>query len=792
MVDSTLAFDILARDHASSTFDKVARSADKTAAALKRSAKISDDVAKAEMRLSKARDSESDSMGRVKVAEQRLQELRDKGLQGTSRFTAAEEALSSARRKAAQSSNTAKIAEDSLGKARAKLVSTSETVGKEAGGEFSKGFSDEADKEGSKSLKKFGSSLKRWLTGNGADIGKQGGTVFGSGFLGALKTPILGPAIVGVIGAAVATALPAVGAIAAGGLVAGFGAGLAGLGIVFAAQSRRVGHAWSMTLSRMGEDMKLLSTPFQDTLVNIAGYAQRTFDKFNPALSKAFANMAPVVDRFVDSASRSLEQLVPAIAPISNAFGKVLDAMGPALQSAIGNVARGLTDLANSVAKNPQALADTVAGVGNLVRSALDLVRILNDVNGKFETLTGGTSMVDVVMKGLQGTLMPLMTLFSGLGKVIDLVNAAVGRTGKDVEGAGAAASKAANDTVELAQAYQKTGEQAAHAAAPLKIVTDALTRQKLAFTSTIAAMGQWADKAIASSNASIALEQAIDDASASVKDNGKTLDINTAKGRANQTALNNLASAAKAQMTAMDDAGDSNVKVAATGEKSRATFIKMATQMGLTKAQAKVLADALIKIPNVSREAKLTANKKDLETKLAAAKRELANPNLTKERKAKLNADIAKLNAAIARAKAALAGVPTSKTVTITSRFITERIIRTQTTSGGGHAPGFASGGLIPGRPSSKDNHLRPMATGEFVVQASQVAKNRALLESINAGRRPAQFASGGGGGGGGGGGTVVLEFRSDGSPHMEYLITEFRKYIRVQGGNVQAVLGR
>jgi hypothetical protein len=38
----------------------------------------------------------------------------------------------------------------------------------------------------------------------------------------------------------------------------------------------------------------------------------------------------------------------------------------------------------------------------------------------------------------------------------------------------------------------------------------------------------------------------------------------------------------------------------------------------------------------------------------------------------------------------------------------------------------------------------------------------------------------------------TVVLEFRSDGSPHMDYLIREFRKYVKINGGNVQqAIIG-
>jgi acid phosphatase family membrane protein YuiD len=42
-----------------------------------------------------------------------------------------------------------------------------------------------------------------------------------------------------------------------------------------------------------------------------------------------------------------------------------------------------------------------------------------------------------------------------------------------------------------------------------------------------------------------------------------------------------------------------------------------------------------------------------------------------------------------------------------------------------------------------------------------------------------------------GGGTQTVVLEFRSDGSPHMDWLIREFRKYVKINGGNVQQALG-
>jgi phage-related tail protein len=284
--------------------------------------------------------------------------------------------------------------------------------------------------------------------------------------------------------------------------------------------------------------------------------------------------------------------------------------------------------------------------------------------------------------------------------------------------------------------------------------------------------MGQWNTRALAGSNAAIAYEAAIDDATKAVKDNGKTLDINTEKGRANRTALNNIAAAANAQTKAMDDAGASNVAVAKKAETSRAAFIKVARQMGLSKTAAEALATSLINIPNVSREAKLTANKKDLDAKLAAAKRELANPNLTKERKAQIRANIAQLQAALRAARAALASLPSSKTVTVHSRFITERIIRTQTTAvTGGHAPTHAAGGVASGWSwvGERGPELAHFSSPTQIIPAHQS-------------RRMA-----------GGAAQINLSVSAPGNAAEAFIVEMLRRFVKVNGGgNVQQALGR
>lgn len=762
MADSTLAFDILARDRASSAFDKVARSADKTAAALKRSQKISDDVARAETRLSKARDSESDAMGRVRVAEAKLAEVRGNSNAKTSQIAQAEEALSAARRKAAQASNTAKLAEDLLGKARAKLVSSSESVGKDSGTAFGKAFGDASDKEGSKSGKRFSSSLKRWLTGSGGlgDAGKAGGTVFGSGFLGVIKTPILGPAVVAAITAGVAVAMPAVGAVAAGGLVLGFGAGLAVLGSVFAAKTVVVKNAWNRTLWSMAADMKVISAPFEKTLVNMAAVAKRTFATFAPELGKAFTSLAPSLSEFGDNLGAAFEKLAPAVQPINMAFQNVMKSLGPAMQSALSKTSSSLITLANSVSANPDALADLVKGLGDVTAGLIGTIALLNQFNGQIKDISG-VSAVSGVFHTLSGALttlsLPLLSTVSGLQWLgvgaknantqvkISADTAKLWTQGLDAAQAKAVTAAGAVNGLGAAVARSAHETHAANVAAHL--LATAFDRQSAATQKSIDLLNRRSNLLLSLSGAEIGYQQAIDDATQAIKDNGKTHDITTQKGRNNKTALDQVAASAIAQRDAMMKANDGNLSAAKSANASRAGFVKLATQMGYSIPVAKAMAEQLIALPPVtrvdvqanvtdlqsklkqaeqalksphltatkkakleaqianlkagiatakgllaslpmSRTAKLLANKADLEAKIKSATTQLANPALTATKKATLKAEISNAKSGIATINGMLAGLPSSRSVTITTRLVTERISRTVSGATGGHVP--------------------------------------------------------------------------------------------------------
>jgi TP901 family phage tail tape measure protein len=99
--------------------------------------------------------------------------------------------------------------------------------------------------------------------------------------------------------------------------------------------------------------------------------------------------------------------------------------------------------------------------------------------------------------------------------------------------------------------------------------------------------------------------EAALDDAREALKRNGATLDINTEKGRDNEKALDRIAESARLEAARVLEAAERQGDLAAGHEEAtdkmkdaRREFIKVAREMGLTKDEAKDLADQLGLIP--------------------------------------------------------------------------------------------------------------------------------------------------------------------------------------------------
>lgn len=95
--------------------------------------------------------------------------------------------------------------------------------------------------------------------------------------------------------------------------------------------------------------------------------------------------------------------------------------------------------------------------------------------------------------------------------------------------------------------------------------------------------------------DASRGYEEAVDAAQAALKENGKTLDITTEKGRANQAALDGIGSSA---LAAAESASGMTAKMQALGA-GRDEVIRLGQAMGMSKGEAVSLADSMGLIPS-------------------------------------------------------------------------------------------------------------------------------------------------------------------------------------------------
>lgn len=98
---------------------------------------------------------------------------------------------------------------------------------------------------------------------------------------------------------------------------------------------------------------------------------------------------------------------------------------------------------------------------------------------------------------------------------------------------------------------------------------------------------------------------------------NGRNIDINTEKGRGNQSALDDLAEAYHRNIQSMNDAGESTATMTGFTEGARRKFIQVATQMGYSGKAAERLAEKYGLIPK-ERNTVIKANTFAAQAKLA------------------------------------------------------------------------------------------------------------------------------------------------------------------------------
>ena len=228
------------------------------------------------------------------------------------------------------------------------------------------------------------------------------------------------------------------------------------------------------------------------------------------------------------------------------------------------------------------------------------------------------------------------------------------------------------------------------------------------------------------------------------IKENGTSLDENTAKGRANRAYIRDAATSARDYTDAMLANGQSVDVVNAKMVAQRAQFIKMIGQFGITGAAAEAYADDLGLIPNYVATLIATPGAKLSKKEADDLNRSLEG--LPDEVRARIVA-IANTRGA-EEAKRAIASVH-GKTVTVRVRTVG---VGSVVSAGGytgytGRYPGKATGGRIIGPGTGTSDDVPILASnGEYMIRtwaAQKIGYHR--MEYINRTGELPRFADGG-----------------------------------------------
>jgi hypothetical protein len=165
---------------------------------------------------------------------------------------------------------------------------------------------------------------------------------------------------IGALGAGIA-ALPTLAQLAAGSLVGVLGGGLLTLGIISAAQNKKIKKEWSDLKDHVQDVSKNFAKPFVPVLSNLLGEVRKTFDYFTPTITVSLGKIAPVFRQFFRRAFDAIrEELQPVIPVITDSFNRIIAALGPAMPKIINNIATAFQNLAIAVNNNPDAIADFI------------------------------------------------------------------------------------------------------------------------------------------------------------------------------------------------------------------------------------------------------------------------------------------------------------------------------------------------------------------------------------------------------------------------------------------------
>lgn len=280
-------------------------------------------------------------------------------------------------------------------------------------------------------------------------------------------------------------------------------------------------------------------------------------------------------------------------------------ASAAAHKAKVQELASTLNQNTGAITNNTKAVAAKDAADKNLITRASEYGLSAETVMG---AMLGQKDALDQVNTVLGGTADRYKEAAARNGEYGDAQNKAAGKARdlqKDITGTSDALrtsqeqlskTKTASDAAGRAMSGVGVGAQAFSTAA--KAAGDAAQKaadQTKAWESSLKTLG---DSMLAMRGDQVAYQAALQGANDALKENGRNLDITTEKGRANRTALDGVAASAKKWATSTYEANGSMQEAESILATGRNSYVKLATSMGYSRAEAERLAAQYISMP--------------------------------------------------------------------------------------------------------------------------------------------------------------------------------------------------
>lgn len=556
-------------------------------------------------------------------------------------------------------------AEGRIRDARGRFLAAGSEVGKGVG----KGAEDESHRSGFRAF--------LGLIGHAPKAGKEAA----QGLVSALGEGVKGPAgpyLIAGLSAGAVVAGPLVGSVLAGGIMAGIAAAGIGGGIAIQASDPKVKHAFGELGQEIGDILKDSSSPFRDQLLDVADRGSAAFQRWKPMLDQIFGNSAKLMEPFVDMVENVGDRILPTIMTTINAARPAVEALTKGVEGTVDAV----SDVIDSLGDNgPEAAAGLTAafflvqssirsaglalnllteGFGMLIEGGLDVMGFLGEMGEKLAGLPGPLGGIGSQLKGL----VPVTEEWRG--KWEGLKNQMTGAADAGSEGTDKLSERTKLLSLSMGEAITQAGG--------LSAAFQALN-----------------GGALSAREAESAYQAAIDNVSASIKENGKTLDLHTDKGRKNDAAIRQLITTTdqKAQATydevnATKGAEAAQAAASKVYEQGRAQLIKNLTQILGNKEAATKMADSIMKIP------------KSWNSDIKATDKATPTINAIKSRIASIN----------------------GRTVVVAVKYETHGSIQGEHIIGQGTKTKYATGGEVMGGSGWRDDVPILAMGGEWVIR--------------------------------------------------------------------------